>query len=100
MPDGEVLPQTVRVPRPCAAGSTGLLSAASAPLPRRVGASCGTFCACPDHAPTTQPYHATFGRLAFNYLEELLNEFITKFRGEVETASRPYAFIKFGAPLT
>ena len=38
------------------------------------------------------------GRLAFNYLEELLKEFNTKFRDEVESASRPYAFIKFGAP--
>jgi hypothetical protein len=37
-------------------------------------------------------------RLAFNYLEELLKEFNTKFRDEVESASRPYAFIKFGAP--
>jgi len=34
-------------------------------------------------------------RLAFNYLEELLKEFNTKFRDEVESASRPYAFIKF-----
>merc|ERR1711865_560247 len=34
-------------------------------------------------------------RLAFNYLEELLKEFNSKFRDEVESASRPYAFIKF-----
>jgi len=34
-------------------------------------------------------------RLAFNYLEELLKEFNTKFRDDVESASRPYAFIKF-----
>ena len=38
-------------------------------------------------------------RLAFNYLEELLKEFMAKYRDEVDTASRPYAFIKFGAPL-
>lgn len=34
-------------------------------------------------------------RLAFNYLEELQREFESKYRGEVESASRPYAFIKF-----
>ena len=34
-------------------------------------------------------------RLAFNYLEELQREFVSKFDGEVESASRPYAFIKF-----
>ena len=37
-------------------------------------------------------------RLAFNYLEELLKEFMGKYRDEVDTASRQYAFIKFGAP--
>ena len=36
-------------------------------------------------------------RLAFNYLEELQKEFVQKYQqsGEVEGASRPYAFIKF-----
>ena len=36
-------------------------------------------------------------RLAFNYLEELQTEFMGKYREGIETASRPYAFIKFGA---
>ena len=36
--------------------------------------------------------------LAFNYLEELLKEFQSKYQDEVESASRPYAFIKFGTP--
>jgi hypothetical protein len=31
------------------------------------------------------------------YLEELQKEFNLKYRDEVEAASRPYAFIKFGA---
>lgn len=39
------------------------------------------------------------GRLAFNYLEELQREFMNKFRDEIGSASRPYAFIKFGAAL-
>lgn len=34
-------------------------------------------------------------RLAFNYLEELQKEFVQKFSGEVNSAQRPYAFIKF-----
>jgi len=34
-------------------------------------------------------------RLAFNYLEELQREFVSKYDGQVESASRPYAFIKF-----
>lgn len=34
-------------------------------------------------------------RLAFNYLEELQQEFDTRYNGQVEGASRPYAFIKF-----
>lgn len=34
-------------------------------------------------------------RLAFNYLEELQHEFEVRYSGEVEGASRPYAFIKF-----
>ena len=34
-------------------------------------------------------------RLAFKYLEDLQTEFLKKFRHQVETADRPYAFIKF-----
>ena len=34
-------------------------------------------------------------RLAFNYLEELQQEFELRYSGQVEGASRPYAFIKF-----
>ena len=34
-------------------------------------------------------------RLAFSYLEELQREFMNKFRDEIGSASRPYAFIKF-----
>ena len=39
-------------------------------------------------------------RLAFMYLEELQKEFSLKYRDEVDSASRPYAFIKFGAALS
>jgi vesicle transport protein SEC22 len=35
-------------------------------------------------------------RLAFSYLEELQKEFNEKFGHEVDTAARPYAFVKFG----
>mmetsp|Transcript_29095 Transcript_29095/g.93795 ORF Transcript_29095/g.93795 Transcript_29095/m.93795 type:complete len:215 (+) Transcript_29095:26-670(+) len=34
-------------------------------------------------------------RLAFNYLDDLYKEFMAKFRSDIESASRPYAFIKF-----
>ncbi len=34
-------------------------------------------------------------RLAFNYLEELRREFVHRFDGQVDSASRPYAFIQF-----
>mmetsp|Transcript_1588 Transcript_1588/g.4702 ORF Transcript_1588/g.4702 Transcript_1588/m.4702 type:complete len:219 (+) Transcript_1588:350-1006(+) len=34
-------------------------------------------------------------RLAFEYLEELKNEFETLYAGEIESATRPYAFIRF-----
>jgi vesicle transport protein SEC22 len=34
-------------------------------------------------------------RLAFNYLEELQKEFMSRFAADVEGATRPYAFIKF-----
>ena len=34
-------------------------------------------------------------RLAFNYLEELQREFVSKYEMEVSSATRPYAFIKF-----
>lgn len=36
-------------------------------------------------------------RLAFNYLEELQKEFNLLYAGEVDSATRPYAFIKFDA---
>lgn len=35
-------------------------------------------------------------KLAFTYLQELQKEFNLKYRDEVDAASRPYAFIKFG----
>jgi len=34
-------------------------------------------------------------RLAFNYLEELQREFVSKYESDVAGATRPYAFIKF-----
>ena len=56
----------------------------------------------PQHTPTQHPLgtHSARARcrLAFNYLEELLKEFSSRFRDDVDSASRPYAFIKFGAP--
>lgn len=36
-------------------------------------------------------------KLAFQYLEELSGEFGRLYGSQVETVSRPYAFIKFGA---
>ena len=113
--DGEVVPQAVRVPGSCTAALAHLTHpAASAHLPRPVAVSCGdcdrstgraltcTPSLHPQHTHSTPTAH-TLGafpvcRLAFNYLEELLKEFNSKFRDEVESASRPYAFIKFGAP--
>lgn len=35
-------------------------------------------------------------KLAFQYLEELRNEFERVNGSQIETAARPYAFIKFG----
>jgi hypothetical protein len=37
-------------------------------------------------------------KLAFQYLEELTNEFSRLYGQQVHTVSRPYAFIKFGEP--
>ena len=38
-------------------------------------------------------------KLAFQYLEELRNEFERVNGSQIETAARPYAFIKFGRYL-
>lgn len=35
-------------------------------------------------------------KLAYQYLEDLKNEFEHVYGSQVETAARPYAFIKFG----
>ena len=35
-------------------------------------------------------------RLAFQYLEELQSEFSRLYGRQIDTATRPYAFIKFG----
>lgn len=35
-------------------------------------------------------------KLAFQYLEDLKNEFERVYGNQIETAARPYAFIKFG----
>lgn len=35
-------------------------------------------------------------KLAFQYLEDLKNEFERGYENQIETAARPYAFIKFG----
>jgi vesicle transport protein SEC22 len=35
-------------------------------------------------------------KLAFQYLEDLKNEFESVNGSQIETAARPYAFIKFG----
>lgn len=35
-------------------------------------------------------------KLAFQYLEDLANEFERVNGSQIETAARPYAFIKFG----
>ena len=37
-------------------------------------------------------------KLAFQYLEDLKNEFERVNGAHIETAARPYAFIKFGKP--
>lgn len=39
-------------------------------------------------------------KLAFTFLEELQKEFDTSYSSEVAAAKRPYAFIKFGIPLS
>ena len=36
-------------------------------------------------------------KLAYQYLEELHSEFTRLYGSQIETAARPYAFIKFGA---
>ena len=36
-------------------------------------------------------------KLAFQYLDELAGEFNSLYAGQVDSATRPYAFIKFGA---
>ena len=38
-------------------------------------------------------------KLAFQYLEDLKNEFERSYANQIETAARPYAFIKFGTFL-
>ena len=35
-------------------------------------------------------------KLAYQYLEELFKEFTSMYHSEIESVSRPYAFIKFG----
>lgn len=35
-------------------------------------------------------------KLSFQYLEDLKNEFERAYGNQIETAARPYAFIKFG----
>jgi vesicle transport protein SEC22 len=35
-------------------------------------------------------------RLAFSYLEEVQKEFQEQYAREIDTAARPYAFVKFG----
>jgi hypothetical protein len=39
-------------------------------------------------------------KLAFQYLEDLKNEFEKVNGSQIETAARPYAFIKFGMVLS
>ncbi len=38
-------------------------------------------------------------KLAYEYLDELQNEFGRLYGGQVDAAARPYAFIKFGMDL-
>ena len=35
-------------------------------------------------------------KLAYQYLEELQSEFVNLYGSQIQTVSRPYAFIKFG----
>ena len=37
-------------------------------------------------------------KLAYQYLEELQTEFINLYGPQIQSVSRPYAFIKFGTP--
>ena len=37
-------------------------------------------------------------KLAYQYLEDLQQEFSRLYAPQIDTAARPYAFIKFGAP--
>ena len=49
------------------------------------------------------PLHSVQGypkKLAYEYLEELQNEFGRLYSGQVDAAARPYAFIKFGGLQT
>lgn len=39
-------------------------------------------------------------KLAYQYLEELQSEFSRLYADQIESVTRPYAFIKFGALLT
>lgn len=39
-------------------------------------------------------------KLSFQYLEDLKNEFERAYGNQIETAARPYAFIKFGKLLS
>lgn len=38
-------------------------------------------------------------RLAYDYLDELRNEFLSVYRDQIASASRPYEFIRFGKTL-
>ena len=37
-------------------------------------------------------------KLAYQYLDELHSEFMNLFRTQIQSAQRPYAFVKFGEP--
>jgi len=39
-------------------------------------------------------------KLAFQYLEELASEFSRLYGTQVDSVARPYAFIKFGEPVS
>ena len=38
-------------------------------------------------------------KLAYQYLDELHSEFMNLFRTQIQSAARPYAFVKFGEPF-
>ena len=77
-------PRRRLLPLPCGEG-----------LPKAVPCAPQKF--CPAATPALRAGNRAANRLAFNYLEELQTEFMGKYREGIETASRPYAFIKFGA---